>query len=244
MTPKTTLTNFFLLAIAAVTLVSCNIKVDLDGKKGSGNVTTQTRDIAEDFQKIDAGNGIEVLVEQSDSTAVTVETDDNLQNIIITQVKNHTLIIESSESFNSTGTTKVTVKMPVIKGLSTNSGASLKSINSLDAEAIELKSSSGSSIDIDVEADNLIAESSSGSKIEISGKALRLDTASSSGSEIDAEELLANEIVSQASSGSAAKVNPIVSLKGKASSGGSVKYKNIPKTVEKEESSGGSVYQD
>ena len=56
---------------------------------------------------------------------------------------------------------------------------------------------------------------------------------------------MANEIITEATSGSSTDIYPIVSLKAKASSGSSVNYKNSPKkTLTKEESSGGSVSQE
>jgi len=70
---------------------------------------------------------------------------------------------------------------------------------------------------------------------------LNLNTDSSSGSSIDARELLANDVVSETSSGSTTNTHPILSLNGKASSGSSIHYNGSPKTVVKEESSGGSV---
>ena len=66
-------------------------------------------------------------------------------------------------------------------------------------------------------------------------------TNSSSGSTINAQELAANEITAESTSGSNTSVNPIVLLNAKASSGSSIEYVKEPKKVVKEESSGGSV---
>jgi len=96
-------------------------------------------------------------------------------------------------------------------------------------------------MNVETESDTIRLESTSGSEQKIKGKALVLFTSSSSGSSIEAEGLLANEISSQSTSGSSTEVNPIVSLKAKASSGSSIDYKNKPKSISKEESSGGSV---
>jgi len=237
-----TLTKTTLIIATLLLFASCRHNINFgDGRKGSGNIIEQTRTITEDFQHIEVSAGVEVLVEQSDTKSVVVETDDNLQDLIITKVENGVLYINSSEGYNTNETPKVTVKMPIISGLTANSGSSLKSLNSLVTENIVVKSSSGSEIDIDVEADLITVETSSGSSAEVGGKALKLETSSSSGSTLDASNLLANDVVSQSTSGSSTTVNPILSLDGKASSGSSVDYKNVPKTLAKEESSGGSV---
>lgn len=229
----------------ALLFSSCGHSINLGtGIKGSGNITTETRTVNEDFKKIEVSHGIKVIVEQSDNKSITVEADENLQQHIITKIENGVLTIESDEGYNATETPIVKVKMPLTNGLSTSSGSEITSIGALITENIDVESSSGSRINITVEADAIKMESTSGSSIEVGGKALKAETSSSSGSTIDAKKLMANEVVSQTSSGSNTSVYPIVKLDAKASSGSNVSYHKIPKTVLKEESSGGSVSQE
>ena len=212
------------------------------GISGSGTITKETRTVNQEFTKIKVSQGIQLIVEQSNDKSIVVETDDNLQKIITSTVKDGVLIIEGSESFNATdGGPKVTVKLPTINGLTASSGSNIKSNNTLISDNLDVKSSSGSTIDVSVEADALTLESSSGSVLRANGKALKLDTESSSGSKIDARNLLANEVDAQASSGSDTNIAPILTLKAKASSGSSINYYKVPKTITKTESSGGNV---
>ena len=212
------------------------------GIAGSGNITKETRTVGEMFTKIEVKQGIQLFVEQSNDKSIVVETDDNLQKIITTTVENGVLIIEADESFDATnGGPKVTVKLPTINGLEASSGSNIKSNNTLISDNLQVKSSSGSTVDLNVEADVLTLESSSGSDLKANGKALKLETNASSGSKIDARNLLANEVDAQASSGSDTNVAPILNLKAKASSGSSINYYKVPKTINKTESSGGNV---
>lgn len=226
----------------AILFSSCNSGFNFgDGIKGSGNITTETRPANEDFKNIEVSQGIIVYVEQADIKSITVEADDNLQKHIITKIENGVLKIESDESYNSTETLVVNVKMPVIKGLSATSGSEINSTRTLISNTINAKSSSGSRINIEAEADNITLESTSGSTIQATGKALKLETTSSSGSSIDAKDLMANEVIAQTTSGSSTAVYPILKLDAKASSGSSIDYYKVPKTLVKEETSGGSV---
>ena len=237
----TLITKFIIVTLMALLFSSCGHSMNLNGIKGSGNITTETRNAIQDFKKIEVSRGIKVIVEQSENKSISVETDDNLQQHIITKIENGVLIIESDKSYNSNETPVVNVKMPITNGLSASSGSEIVSSNTLITEKIDVKSSSGSEIKISVEADTIKIESTSGSSIEASGKALKLETAASSGSEINTENLMTNEVISQASSGSSTDVYPILKLEAKASSGSSINYRNVPKTFSKEESSGGSV---
>jgi hypothetical protein len=240
----TLITKFIVAALMALLFSSCGHSMNFNGIKGSGNITTETRTVNQDFKKIEASNGIKVIVEQSDNKSITVETDDNLQQHIITKIENGILKIESDENYNATETPIVKVKMPVTNGLSTSSGSEITSSGTLISENMDVEASSGSQINITVEADAIKIESTSGSSIEVGGKALKAETSSSSGSTIDAKNLMANEVISQTTSGSSTDVYPILKLEAKASSGSNISYHKIPKTVSKEESSGGSVSQE
>src|SRR5690606_14862712 len=100
--------------------------------------------------------------------------------------------------------------------ISASSGSEIKSMNTITSSSLDIKSSSGSEIDITIQAENAYCTSSSGSTINLKGKALKLQTQSSSGSDIDAEDLLANEINATSSSGSQTTIHPIVSLEASA----------------------------
>ncbi|HQZ24318.1 MAG TPA: head GIN domain-containing protein [Flavobacterium sp.] len=238
----TIITKFIVAALMALLFSSCNPGFNFgNGIKGSGNITSETRTVNEDFKNIEVSQGIKVNVEQGNTKSITVEADDNLQTHIITKIENGVLKIESDTNYNSTETPIVNVKMPVVNGLSASSGSEINSSKTLISDNINAKSSSGSRINIEVEADAITLESSSGSTIDASGKALKLETTSSSGSSIDAKNLQANEVIAQTTSGSSTSVYPILKLDAKASSGGSINYYKVPKTITKEESSGGSV---
>lgn len=237
--------KIMLTALIAVTLASCKFDVDLGdlgpGIKGDGNVVTESRNNDTPFTGIEVSRGIELVVEQSDEKSITVTADKNLQNHISTDINNGILTITSDVNIDGASTKKVTVKLPKITSLQASSAATVMSNNTIKGQNIGLSSSSGSDLKISLEADNVTAECSSGSTMKLHGKALKLETDTSSGSVLDAEALLANDIISDASSGSVTEVRPLMSLKASASSGSSINYHNEPKTIDKDTSSGGSI---
>jgi hypothetical protein len=228
--------------LVALSLASCNANFDLGNSiKGSGKVVTEKRNLS-NFDKVTLANGLDCEVIQGNNFEVTVEADDNVINGIKTRVENNTLVIYSEyNNYINVTAKKVIVKLPKVSSLESTSGSSLKSGNLITGEDILLKSSSGSTMEVEVESDKITLETSSGSEQKITGKALKLYSASSSGSHIEANNLLANEVYAQSSSGSSTTVNPIVLLDGKASSGSSITYAKTPKELRVEESSGGSV---
>lgn len=231
-----------IILLLTLSLTSCNGNLNLiDGIEGSGNVITEKRNIESPFTKIQASTGVEVVLEQGAPSEIEVEVDDNLMKYIVTKVENGTLNVKIDGNINTMENAIIRVKTKTIEGLESSSGASIKTINKLSGTSLTLKTSSGSTIQADLEYEKVSCESTSGSEIKVSGKTLTLETKSSSGSEINAKELASNEITAQSTSGSSTTVNPIVLLIAKASSGSSIDYVKEPKKVVKEETSGGSV---
>ena len=88
---KTTLK--IMVLFISILLTSCNANLNIgDGIEGSGNVITEKRKITDSFTKIKASTGVEVILEQGNTTEIEVEIDDNLIEYVITKVENGTLI--------------------------------------------------------------------------------------------------------------------------------------------------------
>jgi len=240
----TLITKFIIIALTALLFGSCNHFWGMNSITGSGNVTTEKRTVNGDFKSVEVSNAIDLVIEQSDNVEITVEADDNLQDKITTTVENGVLVIACEvNNFNSIKSKKVTVKMPVIDGLEASSAASINSKNTLKGDHISISTSSASSVNLAIEFETIQSESSSASKITIAGKAINLETSASSGSVIDAKKLLANDVNAHSSSGGSISVHPIVTLTAKASSGGTINYNTVPKSIKKESNSGGSINQ-
>ncbi|MBC5841319.1 DUF2807 domain-containing protein [Flavobacterium sp. F-380] len=236
------LTKFVIALLCSVLFASCNHTINLKSITGSGTVEKENRTVTNPFKSIEVSNAIDLVLEQSDKTEITVEADDNLISSIRTRIENGVLVIDCDyNSFLDIESKKVIVKMPLIEELKASSSSSISGTNTLKGEEIVIRASSAANIKLDLEYDRVNAKASSASTIVMYGLALDLNANSSSGSEIEADDLLSNEVIAAASSGASIKTHPIVRLKAKASSGGSIEYSKTPKSMERRVSSGGSV---
>ena len=221
-------TKAIVIALVALLFGSCNGNFNL-GIQGNGKVKSEIRNITEKFTKVEANEGLNVTVEQSNITEIIVEADENLLKLIETKIENGVLILSTKKQIGNYQKLDVRIKMPIIEALTCESGSSLKTVNTLKGNKIQLESSSGSDLNANVSYDLVEASSSSGSDLNVEGIALKLETSSDSGSDLNAEKLTANEVIASADSGSETKVNPRVSLKADANSGGSILYKTNQK---------------
>ncbi len=228
--------------LVALLATSCEIKINgLQSVSGSKNVVTATRSVVENFSKIEACCGLDVEILQGPENAITVEADDNLHQYIQTTIENESLKITTTKNIKRAAEKKIRVTFKQLEAIRASSGAEVTSRTILLLPSLDLKSSSGSEIDLSIESETIRCQASSGSSIELSGKALNLEATTSSGAQLKAKELLTNTTIAAASSGSTLQVYPILNLNAKATSGGSILFYNEPDAITKKTSSGGSV---
>lgn len=253
---KTKFSKYILFAFVTLVTSSCMNYEKNETIKFRGNITNESRHIDKKFNKINVSDGITLIIKQSDDTEVIVISNKGFNKEIQTEVKNGTLYISNNTyktSFSLFGykknttreaeTKKVLIRTPIIKALETSSASRIESKGILKGDAISLKSSSASKINLNLEYEKIEAESNSASKIELKGMALDFNANASSASKINTEDLLVNSINAESSSGSKIIIYPTVSLNATANSGGKIEYKNSPKHIEKTMNSGGDIEQ-
>ncbi|MFN8275201.1 MAG: head GIN domain-containing protein [Flavobacteriaceae bacterium] len=237
-------TSFRLLSTITLSILLASCKMDVEwgnSIKGDGNVVTESRNNDTPFTGIEVGRGLDLEIEQSTEKSITVIADKNLQNHISTDINDGILSISCDANIRNAESKKVIVKLPVITSIQVTSGATAKGLGLIKNNNLDLVTSSAGEMKLQIEAENVSIQASSGSTVKVKGKALKVETQSSSGSNIEAQELMANNIISEASSGSSTDVYPIENLKADASSGASINYHHTPKSIDKSASSGGSV---
>ncbi|NER14109.1 DUF2807 domain-containing protein [Leptobacterium flavescens] len=238
----TTLSKIIITVLISLLFVSCQFDINLgEGKRGNGNVVTEKRAADEDFTVVKATEGLDVYVTQDNKTSITVEADENVIELIRTDIRNGVLHIHTEERIGRAKSKKVHVSLPDIAALRSTSGADLYGTDVIKADKIELSSNSGADLKVEVEATEVECDTSSGADIVVSGTADLLIADASSGSDIRAGKLVVSKCIADASSGADIKVNATDELTANASSGGDVRYSGDP-VVKKRRSSAGGVY--
>lgn len=237
----TTLARIAIVVITALFLSSCGFDINFgSGKKGNGQVVTDNREVIDEFTMVSASEGIAVYVTQADDFNIKVEADENIIDLIGTDIKNGKLRIHAIENIGRS-TKKVYVSLPNITGLSSSSGANLQTENAIESKKITVDGSSGAIINIEVTANEIDIDASSGANLSISGEVEEAIVDVSSGGNINAKKLETQNCDAEASSGGNVSINVSKSLVADASSGGNISYSGDP-DVEKKKSVSGSVH--
>ncbi|SEK33596.1 Putative auto-transporter adhesin, head GIN domain [Maribacter orientalis] len=240
----TTLVRITIALVLALLLNSCGFDINFgdfgSGEKGNGVVVEETREITEEFTEVSASEGIDVFVTQGSDFDISVEADENIMDLIGTDIRNGKLKIHAIENIGR-ATKKVYVTLPKVSGLIASSGSHLTTENMIQADKLQVDASSGAIIDANVKVTNMEIDASSGANISLEGTAKEVFVDGSSGANIKANELQTLVCNADASSGANISIDVTDNLTAEASSGGNISYKGNP-SVQKNKSVSGSVH--
>ncbi|XLS27780.1 head GIN domain-containing protein [Flavobacteriaceae bacterium M23B6Z8] len=236
----TTISKIIISVLASIFLSSCVVNFG-EGKRGNGNVVSETREVTEDFNVVHAAEGLDVYITQGKEFSIDVEADENIIEYINTEINDGTLRIDCEEQIGRAKSKKIYVTLPEIVAINASSGSDVFGQGLIEADKLDISSSSGADIRIEVDTQNLTCDASSGADIDISGNAINLRANASSGADIDGRSLTVENCTADASSGSDISINVTKELNASASSGADVRYSGNPEIVNKSKSSAGSV---
>ncbi|WP_298236661.1 head GIN domain-containing protein [uncultured Algibacter sp.] len=238
----TTLTKIIVTTLLSLTLFSCNFDINFNsGVQGNGNVETEERLVDQPFTTIHASEGLDVYLTQSNEESIAVEADKNLHSLILTEIEDGVLKIHTKENIGKASAKKIHVSFKDISKIVSTSGSDVHSTNTISAERLELKSTSGSDMNLEINTNTLDCKSTSGSDMRLSGQTENLIAEATSGSDIKAGNLMAQSSQVKATSGADITVNTSKELTAKATSGGDIKYYGNPEKVDKSDGVSGSI---
>lgn len=208
--------------------------------KGNGKVTEEVRQV-EEFDQVKVNRGMNVYITQGSPAKVVVIADNNLHEVIETEVEDGVLKVTINENIRWAKEKKVMITVEKLTGVEATSGANAWSQNQIMSGNMELKATSGANLTLDVNAKYLKADCSSGANIKLSGLAKEAELETSSGANLKGQELKADQCKMRASSGGNVSSTVVEKLEAKASSGGNIVYFGEPTSTDIDASSGGNI---
>lgn len=225
-----------LILSASIFFTSCNnVTVSTgDGSnkvKGNGKVKSEIRDVSS-FNKIEVDGVFNVILSQSDKESVKIETDENIQPLIITSVENETLKINMKDSTSIDKMKKINIYISfvTISKLNTNGVGSLRCSNKLNLKEFELDAKGVGATELIIDAEKLSINSEIVGALILSGNAKEVFINNKGLGAISAFDLKAEKLSLHSEGVGAAEVYASNDLSVDVSGLGSVKYKGNPKT--------------
>lgn len=212
----------------------------LHGIRGNGNVIKQTRELSS-FNSLEVGGAFRVYLTQGDKESAVIEADENLMEVIQTEVRGGKLVIHTSEDIQESRALNVYLTFKSLDQLDISGACHLSSENKLTFENLDIECSGASDVELKMSAKDLDLDFSGASQVNLFGNALSVSLDLSGASDLDAIDLEAEKYDADISGASHAKIYVKNELTTDVSGAASLKYKGEPAVVNNDISGAASV---
>jgi hypothetical protein len=131
--------QLLLPALACLLIAGCNI-----GERGNGVKATEVREVG-DFEKVAAKGVANVVITVGQPKSVTVTVDENLMELVETEVKDHQLVISTSRSISTGIGLNVEITVPTLTEAGV-SGVGDITVNDASGATLQLRVSGAGNI--------------------------------------------------------------------------------------------------
>ncbi len=207
---------------------------------------TSTRNIGNYTElKVSGSISVELVKQSAPEAKITMIKGDD--NQLVTELEGSKLKIYFKKgkmgNWDTGEKAKITLGFNQLNAIKTAAGSVVKGIDKVSTSSMIVDASSGSIINVCIDAKECKADASSGASLSLEGVTTQLKVDASSGAVINAQDLTAQNVDAGASSGAAIKVHARESISANASSGGAIRYKGEPvqKDIDAGNWSGGSI---
>jgi len=230
------------VCLLAAVLVSGCMVIDLNGcsakkVKGSGNVVSESRPVAE-FDRIHLKGAGKVFLTRGENPSIEIKTDDNILPVIKTEVTDRKLVI-SHKNYNPRPTTlNYFITVNDLKGIAVSGSADITSDSKLVSENFSADISGSGDMRLELEVGNLDSDISGSGTMRFSGKTDSLAASITGAGNIRAFDMQAKNVSLKITGSGDCEVSASETLNVKITGSGDVKYKGSPQISRKITGSG------
>ncbi len=211
--------------------------------KGSGNEITVTRTTT-DYDEISTGGAFSVELVAGKEGTITITGDDNLLELIVTEVENNKLkvYVEKGTWFDSRGEKiKITIPFQDISKINFGGSGKITTKNPIKANDLDVNLSGSGNAKIDVNTTVLYAVLSGSGNLYVNGTSKDINAKLSGSGGIDCSKVDSQNATAVISGSGNIDLNCSKSLTAKISGSGNIVYSGNPETVDKKVSGSGNI---
>lgn len=199
--------------------------------KGNGDIITQERSIG-DFNQLVVKGPFKVELTSQLEREITLNTDANLMDEIVTEVKDKTLIIRlKKQSYLKPSNRKpISIKAPLtaLKNITHAGSGKVYAIESFTTQDLQVTHSGSGKIELAFAAQNTTVNLSGSGKIQLSGSSQNLSAKLSGSGKLRLADLAAKNGEVKLSGSGNIDLNCSEKITAKISGSGNVRYKGEP----------------
>lgn len=214
---------------------------------GNGNMVSDTRKTSS-YDKVALVGSIDVRIVEGKEGNLKVDAESNLQEYILTEVKDGTLKIsvEKDVSLNPSRNMEITVTVPVedIEALSVTGSGDVSNSGVLKADDLKISVTGSGDIMLNVAANELSGAITGSGDIKLSGNADEFSCKVTGSGDFMAYNLKAKNVEAGVSGSGDIQVSASQSLKARVSGSGDISYRGNPEKQDFKTSGSGAISKD
>ncbi len=240
-------TNKILLAAFLVVLLATIVfmfflraNISFEVVEGSGNVVRQER-VTANFQHVALRGHLKAYIVQDVDCRVYIEADDNLVDLIVTEVDNGHLNVYFEKTAGKQTTLNVFIHVSDLEALHLSAGSQAYAEEPLTGKSFEHNVQTGAKSTLHLQYERADMKVLAGAITTLTGKVDWLTVLSAAGAIIDAKELMVKDCEIDAKAGSVNNLFVTGTLSGIVSRGAVIHYTGEPEIAGLDVKSGGHI---
>ncbi len=196
---------------------------------GNGNTTTN-KITTQSYDEIKAVGSMDVHLESGKEGNVSVTTDSNIQEYVIVEVKDNTLILRTKNNVNlkTKKGIHITVPFESISGVSLVGSGDIDTKDTIKSDSFDVSVTGSGDIVLAIESNTLDAKITGSGDLVLSGKATNLEVKVSGSGDFKGSSLNAENTQVYVSGSGDAEVTATKSIKARVNGSGDIEYSGNP----------------
>lgn len=210
--------------------------------KGNGQITTTTRELT-NYNKISIGGNFYVTLFKSNHTNLTIKSDENFADYIITEVKNGDLTIKIKEGYQLQSKNNIEVLVPFnqLESLALAGSGKIESSDRISTEYLNLSVAGSGLINLDVLISKINLSIAGSGNITLKGSSQALQASIAGSGNLNAHSLVATVVTVKLAGSGNANVHATNEINCTTAGSGNIIYTGNPTDVKVKSSGSGTI---
>lgn len=234
--------SFLLLAVSIMFITTACAQWSSERVRGNGDVVTKTRNVGS-YDGVKLVGSMNVQLVSGSEGKLTIEAESNLQEHILTEVKNGMLKISTEKGYNLSPKDDILITVPVesISEISVTGSGDIWTKDMLKSSNMKVQVTGSGDLVLDLEVKNLEGMVTGSGDITLKGRSQNFECTVTGSGDFEAYELQAENVEARVSGSGDIMVNASNSLKASVSGSGDIVYKGNPAKQDFKTHGSGSV---
>ncbi|MCH4823330.1 DUF2807 domain-containing protein [Gramella lutea] len=218
-----------LFSICMLSLSCVNAQWNTEKVKGNGDLTSTNRNTGP-YDEIQLVGSMNVELISGKEGTVKVEAESNLQEFIVTEVKNGTLKISTEDGYSLYPKEKLLITVPVeaVNAVSVTGSGDLWTKDVLKATNMKVQVTGSGDMKLELEVQDLEGAVTGSGDVKLKGRSQNFECTVTGSGDFEAYDLEAENVEARVSGSGDIMVYASKSLKAKVSGSGDIVYKGNP----------------